>query len=446
MCTISEEYGGILQKHITLCNVAKKYTFEKMTELLPEVEKNIKLIQSSLSMEFTGTNCDSEYDNDKAVELPLPKFLSLNRIFQKQEEYDALLNYLPNNLIVSIASSYDIYLSTLLRKTIINHRRFDLIKKELSLCDILKYSSKDDLISACVEEKISDLMRKSHKEQINWIEKSFNLDIINSFSEWKTVFEFFQIRNVVVHNDGVVNQILLDELKKNGISSDKYKLGNKLLFTPNEMSKQIRCIIDFSIYVFSLMLRTFYKNSEDLDEIDDLINKIVYDFLCQKKNTQVVSIVDNILKNNQRHSSAYYFLFVINKCIALKNNGSDSYVKVLQKLDWSNCDNQYKIARAILLDETEQACEIMDTLDKEQMIFAYVEWPLFKDFIKKEEFKFKFKEIYGTDFEETLSRLSNEKSRYLYENNIIESASAEENNICEQMLSEAEKNTELIIV
>ena len=446
MSTIFRQYNEILKKHITLCNVAKKYTFEKMQELVPEVQSNIKLIQDSLSMAVDDSTCNSEDDADKVVELPISKFLSLNRLFQKQEEYDALTNYLPNNLIVSVASSYDIYLSVLLQKTIIDKNMFGLIKKELSLNDVLKYSCKEDLASDCVEEKISELMRKSHKEQVEWVEKSFKIDIINSFLEWKTVFEFFQVRNIIVHNDGVVNQIFIEELKKTGISAGKYKLGEKIIFNPEEISKQIRCIIDFSAYLFSMILRTLYKGKDNLEKIDGILNNIVYDFLCQKKYTQVVSIVDNILKSNQQHNSADVFMLTINKCIALKNNGNNSYIKILEKLDWSNCENDFKFARAILMNETEQACAIMESLDKEDMIFAYVEWPLCKDFIKTEEFKLKFKEIYGTDFEETLSKLSDEKSQYLYENKIIELATSEGDGECKQAVPELEEEAALVLV
>ncbi len=445
MCTISNDYGKLLKKHITLCNVSKKYTFEKLRELLPEAKENIELIKASLS-EVDDSKCDSQEDNDVFLEIPLLKVLSLNKLFHKQEEFDALINYLSNNLIVSVASSYDIYLSTLLKKAIINKKMFGLIEKQLSLCDILKYSTNEELVSVCVEEKISELMRKSHKEQIKWVEKAFKIDIINSFSEWKTVFEFFQIRNIIVHNDGVVNQIFINELKKNGISSDKYNLGDKIGYLPDEISKQIRCIIDFSTYIFSLILRTLYKDNDDLDEIDTVLNDIVYDFLCQKKLTQVISIVDNLLKNNQRHNSADIFQFTINKCIALKSNGNNSYIKILEKLDWSNCENDFKFARAIIMDETERACALMESLDKDDMILAYVEWPLCKDFIKTDEFKTKFKEIYGTDFEETLSKLSEERSQYLYENKIIEPATVEEDSECEQTPSEHEKEAELIVV
>lgn len=127
----------------------------------------------------------------------------------------------------------------------------------------------------------------------------------------------------------------------------------------------------------------------------------------------------------------------------MSNGGA---IKILSKLDWSNCEHDFKFARAILMGETEQACEIMESLNKENMVLAYIEWPLCRDFIKTDEFKTKFKEIYGTDFEETLSKLSEERSQYLYENKIIEPATVEDDSECEQILPELEKEAELIVV
>lgn len=417
-----KEYAKALKKHITLCNVSKKYTFEKMRDLLTEEKTNLEQIKACLFIEEGNEQNASKEDCEKNTEypLPLPIYLSLDRLLQKQEEYDALLEYLYSNLIVSISSSYDHFLSSLLKMIIIDKKMVGLVDKNISLKEALKYENKEELFSFCVEEKISELMRKSHREQIKWVEQKYNIDIVNSFSEWKTIFEFFQIRNIIVHNDGIVNKIFIEELSENGISSEKYTIGKKLSISPNEMSIKIRHMIDFSIYVFSLIMRTQYHSNEDLEEIDKIINDVVFDFLCKGKYTQVSSIVNNILKKNQRHCSADIFVFTINKCIALKFNGNDSYKEVLENLDWSNSENNFRLARAVLMDELDEACRFMEMLEKDLMIRAYVEWPLFKDFIKTKEFRNKFKEIYGTDFEDTLSGLSDEKSKYLYENNIIE--------------------------
>ena len=135
---------------------------------------------------------------------------------------------------------------------------------------------------------------------------------------------------------------------------------------------------------------------------------------------QVISIVDYILRNNQQHSSADEFLFTINKCIALKARKNESYKKILDRLDWSNCDNKFRMAKAVLLDDYNTACKIMEILDKDNMLQAYIEWPLFKDFVVTEEFKQKFRELYGIEFEAKMADISAEKAQYLSDKKLLE--------------------------
>ena len=66
---------------------------------------------------------------------------------------------------------------------------------------------------------------------------------------------------------------------------------------------------------------------------------------------------------------------------------------MLERLDWSNCENQFKLARDVLLENYDDACLMMEQLDKDEMLYAYIEWPLFKRFIKTQQFKEKFKSI-----------------------------------------------------
>lgn len=430
------ECGMLLEKFVRICRIGKKHTFEQIKKCSSELSKSTEIINQYLRT-IANSNTDDGVvnntgdigedinqervdDKDLELEIPIEKINVLNKLIQKHVELDDLYYFLSNNLLVSIASNYDVLLNKILYKVLFEKKMYGLFEKNISLKEALSYSTHEDLISACIEETLSELMRKSHKEQIKWIEKSFKVDIINSFQEWKSIYTFFAMRNIMVHNDGIVNNEFLENLRKNGIACDKYTLGTKIEFSPEEFSKYIRCIIDFSVYLFSIVLQKCFCDNSQIKKIDDEIRSIVYNFLCEEEYQQVISIVDNILKTNQTHSSATIFEFNINKCIALKERKNDTYKKILEKLDWSNCDADFKMARAILLDETDNAISIMRTLDKEEMIHAYIEWPLFKNFTKTDRFKQEFANMYGVEFEEKLSTLSEDNTSYLYENKIVE--------------------------
>ena len=71
------------------------------------------------------------------------------------------------------------------------------------------------------------------------------------------------------------------------------------------------------------------------------------------------------------------------------------------------------------------ASDMMEKMDKNNMVYNYLEWPLFKDFIKTEEFKNKFNEIYGVNFEDKLEKISEEKAAFLADKKILESKCVE---------------------
>ena len=407
-------FNDLMQRFIMQCSVARKYTFQEMSKVIDDMERNEKKIKTYFDEQVAKTG------DEEGGEITVEQIQILNPMIEEQKEIDMKFEYLPSNLIVSIASNYDLFLSKLLKKVILDKNMVGVVGKELKLSEVVKYNTKEELISTCVDDVIDDLMRKSHKEQIQWIENKFKIDIINSFNDWKSVYLFFEIRNLVVHNDGVISRIFLGDLRNEGIAVEKYEIGKKIIFDIGNIKKLIKSLIDFSVYTFSLLLRKLYPTEKYSEMIDSIINTIVYNFLCKKEYLQAISIVEYILRNNQEHTSGYKFTLTINKCIALKERRQDSYKRILEALDWSNCENQYKMAKSVLLDDYQNACRIMETLDKEEMLQAYIEWPLFKHFVKSQEFKEKFKEVYGIEFESKMAAISEEKAKYLSDKNILD--------------------------
>ena len=411
---IIEINSELLNKFVNLCNITKDYTFNEMKRLCDKLGVNFTKINKSFEK--------IKESSVEEVELSIAQIQAVNELMEEYNNDEIMFHYLPKNLIVSIASNYDYFINKFLSNIIFDKKFFGIINKDVSVGKIWEYSSKEELLKDCVEDTISDLMRKTHKDQIEWIQKNFSIDLINSFTEWKTVFLFFEVRNIIVHNDGIVNHIFIHTLNKNGISTEEYNLGDKIFLDIDFIVKSIRTLIDFSVYLFSLLMQKLYKNYE---EIDSQINGIIYKLLCDKNYGQVISIVDNILKSNQNHTSEYMFIFTINKCIALKNRHNNGYVKILENLDWSNCEAHYRIAKEVLLDNNKEASDMMEKMDKDNMVYNYLEWPLFKDFIKTEEFKNKFNEIYGVNFEDKLEKISEEKASFLADKKILESKCVE---------------------
>ncbi|MDZ4184149.1 MAG: hypothetical protein U1D97_04110, partial [Desulfuromonadales bacterium] len=93
---------------------------------------------------------------------------------------------------------------------------------------------------------------------------------------------------------------------------------------------------------------------------------------------------------------------IINKVIAYKYGGKDEEaLTILNQEDWSSCADKYLLAVSVLKNEFNKAVQIMKRIgdsDKSINIWAYREWPLFKEFRKTNEFIEAYKEIFKEEF------------------------------------------------
>ena len=65
-----------------------------------------------------------------------------------------------------------------------------------------------------IDNTIDKLLRESHTEQINWLEKALCVDTLKKFDGWADYIELTERRNLFVHSNGVVDSQYLTECKK----------------------------------------------------------------------------------------------------------------------------------------------------------------------------------------------------------------------------------------
>ena len=101
---------------------------------------------------------------------------------------------------------------------------------------------------------------------------------------------------------------------------------------------------------------------------------------------------------------------IVNYAIALKqDSASESIEEILDTLDWTDTALDFKLARAVLLEDFEEGAKIMMQIGKEGEIIreeAYHMWPLFREFIGSEVFRRTYEEIYGYPFITELQKIA----------------------------------------
>lgn len=107
-----------------------------------------------------------------------------------------------------------------------------------------------------LEEKIQSKMRVNIIELINFIEKKFQLKIISLINK-KALFIISQNRNIIIHNNGIINNQYIQNLNKEQIKSN-YKLGQKIQIN-NKIQEDADCVIRETIKVIEKQIELNFE-------------------------------------------------------------------------------------------------------------------------------------------------------------------------------------------
>ncbi|UUV06467.1 hypothetical protein [Ruegeria sp. YS9] len=122
---------------------------------------------------------------------------------------------LVNQIMLSRATeSFDLYLTTVLRDIFLS--RPEMLKSEgtIDIAAIIESGSYEDVIWQIVERKVHELSYKSLRELRKFIKTRTGIDIFPSEEAFETVVVASEVRNLIAHNDCVVNDLFLARTKE----------------------------------------------------------------------------------------------------------------------------------------------------------------------------------------------------------------------------------------
>jgi len=156
-----------------------------------------------------------------------------------------LYQLVTENLIIDIVSIFEDYLQEVLKFLLQSSPELVLSKDKLiNASDLLNVGSVEELIENLTEEKVIKTMYKSLKNIINYIASGFKIKFEVEDEIYKSILYWKEIRNLIIHNRGIVNQHFISTLNKNKIDSSLQK-GEKIKLSVEE-------VIDFTIKIKEL--------------------------------------------------------------------------------------------------------------------------------------------------------------------------------------------------
>lgn len=307
---------------------------------------------------------------------------------------------IPESLFVSLISQYDAFLTRLLRS--IYEIKPDVLngsERNLTFSQLVEMETIENAREYIIDKEIDTVLRKSHSEQFDYLEKLIGIKLRANLPIWQTFIENTERRNLLVHCDGVISNQYVKNCQEHKCKIDKIKVGDRLGVEPQYFSNAYKCLYEIATKLTHTIWRKLLIS--DLKDADRELNDVCFHLI----NTHSFELADILLEfgcGQKRHfDESLKNVFIVNGSLSkYLQDKKEEAKEILDNKDWSASSDDFKLAYSVLTDDYEKAHEIMIKIgDKGEVDQSdYKQWPLFNKIRKEEKFKETFKLIFKEDY------------------------------------------------
>lgn len=321
----------------------------------------------------------------------------------------ASLNIVPKNTLVSLVSQFDAFMTVLV--SIILDLKPEILsasEKTLTYNTLTNLGTISDAKKYIIEKEIESILRDNHASHFGWIEKRIGIPLTKDLKAWSQFIELTERRNLFAHNGGIVSSHYLAACKEIGVKSDNLKIGDEIDVTPEYLQASYECLYELATKLTHVLWRKLLP--KDIQEADSELNRICYDLIeteAYARANVLLEFATDILPKTS--DDTHRKIFTINRALSLKLGGDmETASKIVNRIDWSACSSDFKLARSVILNEIEEVYALMKKIGKSGEYVekdSYRTWPLFRNLRKSKKFKELFKKIYKEDLDLKKQRL-----------------------------------------
>ncbi len=320
-------------------------------------------------------------------------------LLRQNTNFIAASSITPRGFLVTIVSQFDAFMGRLIKA--MYYTKPDMLNssaKSFTFANLIELGSMEAARDYILEKEVESVLRESHAEHFEWLEKKLEITLRNrDLAIWSDFIELTERRNLFVHTDGEVSSQYISVCEKNGVSIEKDCIvGKKLGVTQEYFQRACEILFELATKLTHTVWRKL--NISELSEADKSLNAVCYDLLKEEKYELAKKILSFALAQKKHNSQMDKLIFTINIAIAYKWGGeAEKAVKIVTETDWSACDNSFKLASTVLLDNFDEAANIMRKIGVGEEVgkVEYKEWPVFKDFRQSTQFLEAYREVFG---------------------------------------------------
>lgn len=348
----------------------------------------------------------------------------LDNYLQRVDELDEATRVLPGAILLSLVATFDSFVADLV-KTFLKARRDKYAKsdKTLTMSELFAMGSFEEAIAYLIENEVRELMRRSHADQITYIESNFNTKIKEHYDEWPLFIEIFERRNLVAHGKSIVNDIYLSNCAKNGMKIDDLSSGSTLDTDSKYLRDASGRLLEFGMSLAFVLLN---KNCpEAIDRSYKHLNQICYLTIKNRNYRPAARLLDFALHRQRADIKEYdKKMMIVNLANAWKSmDEKEKSATLVDSIDWSASADEFRFCIYSLKEDIPNVLALMPKAAQSDKVSKkdFREWPVLRWIRDDDSVKNLFRELYGeplvwTDTQETNTAEANAPDAELPQN------------------------------
>lgn len=334
--------------------------------------------------------------------------IEIDKLFKDFETFIIVPKTIPQQFIVMLISEYENFVRVIVKCFLLDFpQKLKSKSQQFTNEEILSYNNLEDIKEEIINHIINSLLNEPTSKQIESISKYVDVELKEYLPNWKEFIEVSLRRNIITHNSCCANELYFNKCAEEGIGVERIKLGKELINDYTYCRNALYIFYKVGLIIGYLILRKHYQNIKS--DVDFYFNEKIYRYIEKQNFNDAIELAKIQLKIMKKYGylENNYLFTLLNLIQAYKWSGKDDEVhKLIDEHDFSAKDYLFKLVRAVLLDDFDEALINMKKIGSKHDLIdskSYKEWFIFKEFRKTEKFKEVYKEIFDKEFfEETI--------------------------------------------
>ena len=301
--------------------------------------------------------------------------------------------------MIGLVSSYDAFLSQLLRVVLSKHPEIVLTsEKTVKFSELATFDSIESVRISIIDREIESVLRTSHHDQFDWMEQNFKIKLRENLPAWHRFIEVCERRNLLTHSGGIVSKQYIDTCKRHKCNIESVIVGQKLTVNPEYFRAAVTTIYEVGIKLCYVLWHKF--ETLETEQADNRLNYLGYDLIYRRSYDiaeTLLSFGAEVVKTYKGNESTRRMMIVnLANAMRLQERKGDAE-RLLDKEDWSACSDEFKVCVAAVKGNIPDVIRMMRAIgaSSRPTMEAYRTWPVFRGIRTDERFIAAFEELFG---------------------------------------------------